>query len=316
MNKIKENLMVKRISIVSLLLLSLLLQGNAFAAVALPWQTTYDCADWTQPVTYSSSPICDGITPAGGWGPPTLTEQITSAANNANGAGGKGQRHWLKGQGTGTCTQTDGNSGGTRIDFNAGVSEIWVRFHLKFQPGFAWTNYEGYKLLYFSHDSGINFNYLQIGTNKANNPLAYYTQYGDQVMYTASEGYVSMYGSPANGTWHSIEIHIKSETSSGAKDGVLQMWVDGINKANYSNVNHGFKSNGWNISGVLIASNIKCIEGTSPQYTDYDDIHVTSTRPANKDASGNYMIGPIGWNGGGIISTPLAPPSNLKVVSK
>lgn len=306
--------MVKRISIVSLLLLSLLLQGNAFAAVALPWQTTYNCADWTQTINPSSNPVCDGLAHMLDAGPPTLAEQITVDANNQSGAGGKGQRHWLKGQG-GTCTQVDGNSGGTRIDFTSSVNEVWVRFYLKFQPGFTWTNYQGYKLIYFNHDGYSNFNYFQIGENGSDGSLDYYTQYGDQAHYPASVGYGTLYGSPANGTWHSIEVHIKSESTSGAKNGVLQMWVDGVNKANYTNVNHGFKSNNWNISGFVIGSNVKCISGTAPQYSDFDDISVTTTRPANTDASGNSMIGPIGWNGGGGVST-LSPPANLKVVAK
>ncbi|MDA8430920.1 MAG: hypothetical protein M0T70_16820 [Geobacteraceae bacterium] len=305
--------MKKGINIICLSLLVLLCKGPAFASVALPWQTTYNCADWTQTVNPSSDPVCDGLTHMLDVGPPSLTEQITSTANNPNGAGGKGQRHWMQGQG-GTCTQVDGNSGGTRIDFNSSVNEIWVRFYLKFQPGFTWTNYQGYKLLYFNHDGFSNFNYFQIGENGSDGSLDYYTQFGDQSHYSASVGYGTLYGSPASGAWHSIEVHIKSETSSGAKDGILQMWVDGVLKANFNNVNHGFKSNNWSISGFVIGSNIKCISGTTPQYSDYDDIYVTSTLPANKDASGNSMIGPIGWSGvtGGTADT-TAPttPANL-----
>lgn len=281
-----------------ILIIAAWFHGQALAAVTLPWQTTYNCPDWTQTINPSSNPVCDGLAHMLDSGPPGLTEQITLAANNPNGAGGKGQRHWMQGQG-GSCTQVDGMSGGTRIDFSSAVTELWVRFYLRFQPGFTWTNYQGYKLLYFNHDGYSNFNYFQIGEYGSDGSIDYYTQFGDQTHYPASVGYGTLYGSPASGAWHSIEVHLKSESASGAKDGVYQVWVDGVLKANYSNVNHGFKSNNWRISGFVIGSNIKCISGTSPQYSDYDDIYVTSTTPSSSDAGGNRMIGPIGWSGGG-----------------
>ncbi|MBJ6727572.1 hypothetical protein [Geomesophilobacter sediminis] len=288
--------------------------GYASAAVSLPWQTTFNCADWTQTINPGTDPVCDGLTREGDWGPPTLTEQITSTANNPNGGGGKGQRHWLQGQGTGTCTQVDGNSGGTRIDFTTGSTEMWVRFYLRFQAGFNWTDYEGYKLIYFNHDGYQNFNYFQIGEWGPEGYLDYVPQFGspNQPAHDqATVGYVTTYGQPARGDWHCIELHIKSESGPGVTDGVAQIWVDGILKGDHHNVDHGFKSNGWTISGFVIGSNIKCINGTTPQYTDYDDISVTATTPANRDAAGNPMIGPIGWNGSG--GATLSAPSGLAV---
>src|SRR5881296_3316998 len=69
-------------------------------AASLLWQTTFNCPkDWTQSMGLADALVCaagDGISGSGAWtstGHP-LGDEITLAANNPGGGGGRGFRHW------------------------------------------------------------------------------------------------------------------------------------------------------------------------------------------------------------------------------
>ncbi|MFZ3066075.1 MAG: fibronectin type III domain-containing protein, partial [Nitrospirota bacterium] len=120
----------------------LLLPNIASAAVNLPWSTTYNCPEWKQA---DGNPNCDGLTAYGGWVTTDgKEEQITSAANYPGGAGGRGQRHWL---GDGSAN----NSGGTKIEFTSPQSELWIRWYMRFQTGFTWSDLQNFKILYIDN---------------------------------------------------------------------------------------------------------------------------------------------------------------------
>lgn len=263
-------------------------QESAFANADLPWTTSYNCTDWQQTSPISSNPNCDGLIKNLDSFPAGFPEQVTVNANFIGGAGGKGQRHWL-------CDGTNVNSGGTTVTFNTSQTEMWARWYMRFQPGFQWSSYQGYKALYLNYGGYNNLNYFMIAYNA--DQLSYYTQFGDATHYNCDNcGWLSLYGAQSDGSWHSFEIHVKSETSSG-NDGIYQLWVDGALKVDQRKVNHGLVSSGRTLSGFVIGSNAKVPSNGVCNYVDYDDISVASSIPANRDSANNPMIGPIGWSG-------------------
>ncbi len=223
-------------------------------------------------------------------------ELITSTANYSGGNGGKGQRHWL-GDGE------NNNSGGTIIGFNTGQTEIWVRWYMRFQTGFAWAGYSGFKILYLLEPSRATLNYFMVA--KGSNTFTYSTQVGDHLNWENTDaGWQQTFcggGTTSDGSWHCIELHLKSETGVGTNDGILQWWADGVLKGNFNNVNHGFTSGGKTIGAILIGSNSKYPDnGLVPYYVDYDDIAISTTG----------YIGPISQTPD---TTPPAAPTGVTV---
>src|SRR5437867_9355689 len=81
--------------------------------ITLPWSTTYNCLEMVQgtsPWNAYPAPLCDSIQSFGGWTANGQGEQITSAANNPGGGGGRGQRQWV-------CDGSNCNSGSTIVNF-------------------------------------------------------------------------------------------------------------------------------------------------------------------------------------------------------
>lgn len=114
------------------------------ASVTLPFSTTYNCTPNNQ--TDVGWPNCDGMSSHGSW---TATngglEQITNAANNPNGGGGNGQRHWIS-------DGKNGNSGSITVSF-AGVPEIYISYCVRFQSGLQFfTNSGTHKMIYFTNN--------------------------------------------------------------------------------------------------------------------------------------------------------------------
>jgi hypothetical protein len=77
----------------------------------------------------------------GGWAPSghPAGDQITLAANNPAGGGGRGFRHW-RGDGVNV------NGGGISINFPGSYSEMWMRFYMRYQAGFQFSQ------LYYTKD--------------------------------------------------------------------------------------------------------------------------------------------------------------------
>ena len=264
--------------ILTLVLLSLLSLHEASAAVTLPWSTTYDCADWTQTDGLRLADMnCDGMHGAGSWtcdngdGSQRM-EQITVSANNPDGGGGKGQRHW---EGDGYTN----NSGGVSVVFNTPQTELWVRWYLKFEEGYKWDEFIVNKLIYifatdFPDKAAIVDWYFSDG-------FAIIPQAGDGNPRSCSNcGWATvMGGTTADGLWHEFEVHIEMDTDG--TDGVAEAWIDGAQVFSFSDVDYG-TSTGWAYldigSNQIYPGNGRCMT------VDFDDISINNT---------NY-IGPIG----------------------
>jgi hypothetical protein len=265
-------------------------QSPSAQSGSLLFQTTLNCADWNQTSSgLLDSNVCasgDGIAGSGAWTSSNgRGDQITAAANNAGGAGGKGFRHW-RGNGS------NNGGGGLTITLPHSVTEMWVRLYMRFQSGFGWSggnpsytkdNYWGgcgSGCVIFGHQGGawgINYN----GS----------TNYPSSMTWAASQG-----GPTGDGQWHSYEYHLRQNGSSA----IIELWVDGVRYLNNRSADLG--SNPW--QSFKLGENQSSVTGCSSDcYTDYDDLAISTTG----------YIGPIGSPSSGGGTMPAAP-VNLRVV--
>jgi hypothetical protein len=307
------------------------------------WSTTFNCSEWVQ---YSGgswySMSCDNVdTPpqyrcVDTYTMPGLTAtsyqytEITSDANYSSGGGGRGYRLW---QGHTAQWDTDSgggtnNSGYSSITFNTLQDEFWVRTKTRWQNGWAWTGLYQEKFFYIFCDSGMTAHPLFIfpyGQNGADMALLQNGTGGERKC-TSGCGWTTMYPTAtSDGSWHSIELHLKKESVNCGADGVFQFWLDGVLKIDYHDVRYvhandcskpysstGFRRiNLGGNAGVLTNGQPNCM------YHDYDDIVVANTSYTGfvKDAQGNNMIGPIGGARlGGAPPSPPSPPQNLRII--
>ena len=249
------------------------------------WETSYDCADWN---TYGDPLDCDGLSKCGGWTCSGLYEQITSAANNPNGTGGKGQRHWV-GDGT------NSNSGGIAVEFSHPQKELWVRWYMRYEDGFSWDPLQYDKILYFHSGSTSLIPEFVWGDQFA--LIAQSTSdYYQARCYDC--GWPRVYPSNiSDGCWHFFEIHVGMDTNQ--LDGVAQFWLDGVLLINESDVDWSdgnlSSMEGWTNFGI--GSNQNSPDNGRCMAVDFDDVVVYNQTPPNLDAFGNAFIGPVNNNG-------------------
>lgn len=237
----------------------------SFAGVDLPWSTTFECGEWTQSDGRDRDNVnCDGMTGWGGW---TASggeeEQIALAANNPEGGGGKGQRHWV-GDGE------NNNSGGLSVTFNSAQSEFWVRWYMRYANGFQWDPLSYDKILYIDPGTPRAFILEWYGADKCN----IRTAIGNNNLSASGFGWnTTMGGSSSDGQWHCLELHVKMDTDG--TDGIAEMWVDGRKTLSYSNVDYSTKP-GWDRIGI--GSNQYKPNNGSVKAVDFDDIAISATR--------------------------------------
>lgn len=237
-------------------------------AVTLPWSCTFDCDDWLQ---YNDPLDCCGLNPGGSWTcgwtyGATIYEQITSAANYPGGAGGKGQRHWL-GPGENEC------SGGTYLYFATSQYDVYFRWYMRYQSGFqGGGGGTGNKVLYWFSNSVVGV--LVMRWDSVNMSWEGFFPY----VYSTGGGWLDLFPSGiSDGTWHYFEMRTKIETQTSPANGIWQLWVDGVQKANITNINYGLLGSGW--EHVLIGSNVKGVLNSVCMAVDYDDIAIATTGP-------------------------------------
>jgi hypothetical protein len=268
-----------------------------YAAVPLPWSTTYNCPDWTQSDGLYGVVQCDGLTGEGGWtcdnGDGTVREEhITVLANYPGGGGGKGQRHWL-GDGINNI------SGGMRISLTSLEPELWIRWYMRYEGGFTWLALNNQKILYINA-AGPNAVIPQYAWSDETRVVSrdyggYYSSGpgGGWNTVMAAGGTDARGNKTSDGQWHRYEVHIKADTNGA--DGIAEMWIDGIRRVHVTNANFGAR--GWD--DIAIGENgFEPVNGRC-MAVDFDDFAIRATGP----------IGPVGP------ADTLAPaaPTNLTV---
>jgi hypothetical protein len=122
----------------------------------------------------------------------------------------------------------------------------------------------------------------------------------------------------SDGSWHSTEYHIKLESPYCSQNGVFQYWLDGILVADSHDMQYvkaAYCSLDSRIRMIVLGQNGALFNSTQPACLahDFDDLKIVDpTYPTFvQDASGNQMIGPIGWGAGSppYISSP-SPTNN------
>jgi len=261
---------------------------TVFAGVTLPWSTSFDeteCTEWTKDESdpnYRNPIDCGGVQEA--LGQPDSCgnyEQITSSANNPNGSGGLGQRHWY-GDGGSPQGSNDG-SGGLYVLLDDHPDEIWVRWYMKFPTSLQWDPNSGLhydKLLYIdlyplSTDVEVivewagadGFVFAKQGMGSVTNP-------------TSSQGWATVMNNSdleGDGQWHYYEAHIKIDTDG--TDGIAEMWIDDTKIIDEQSVDFGGDSfSVTGISGILLGSNQEWIlDGSGCNPVDFDDYAISAT---------------------------------------
>jgi len=267
----------------------LALSQTSSAQSSLLFQTTFNCADWNQNMGLLDGNVCvtgDGIAGHGGWTTGSgNVDQITAAANNPSGAGGKGFRHW-RGNGTNSA------GGGIHITLPQSVTEMWMRLYMRYQLGFAWSPSGSPLYTKDNYWGACGSGCLIFGIQGSNSWGVNYngsTNYPSSLSWSASQG-----GATGDGQWHAYEYHVKQNGSSAT----VEVWVDGVRYLRNTAANLG--SNPWN--SFSLGENQSSVAGCSNDcYTDYDDIAISTS-------------GYIGLLGGSSSSSAPTAPVNLRII--
>ena len=262
--------------------------NSSMASITLPWSTSFDCNAVTY--RYGDTITCDGLETISNKGFPGY---ITAEANRP-GSVGNGLKHNLY---DGVWPDMD-NSDSLGAEFTTPQKELWFRFHIAYKNGFHWGSYEFDKWIYL-YTSGYATNAIMESHHQ--DQCTIYAMQGMGYAATGDGGWQTYWaggGTNSNGSWHSVEFHIKMDTNGA--DGIAEYWIDGVQKASSSNVDFSGGStearSGWTLFEIHTNQadvlNAGSIGSPSPLY--YDDFAISSTG----------YIGPIS---GSDIIPPVAP---------
>jgi hypothetical protein len=161
----------------------------------------------------------DGIRGNGAWTTRNGSlDQITAAANNPAGGGGRGFRHWV-GDGLNNA------AGGIVVSFGP-VSEMWFRYYIRFQSGFTWGRGVNMKTIYcnrgqpgtfyFGLHDGVIGGHVEVDrTGGSGNHLSRVTWAQWQ------------HGRTGDGKFHVLEVHAKMNSTGASSDGTFEFWLNG-----------------------------------------------------------------------------------------
>lgn len=206
-------------------------------------------------------------------------DSIITAASRSGAGGDRGHRHTL-GYGT------NQNGGSINIQWGgstaAGALEFWLQWWARYADGLRPTGTK------WSYEKTVECNdpgpvRVTVGWTQQGNGQFGATPYQPQVTYTSSAVWGDIAPSGiADGTWHKYQVHLKANSTTGAgADGVFEMWLDGTQQANLTNVQYSSAPgsfNGWYYLGYSI--NMSVVSTATPSsalYIDFDDILLSTT---------------------------------------
>lgn len=237
----------------------------------------------------------------------TQHSQILTAANYPMGEGGGGWRTYFNGD------SRNEMSTGAAIYFPVNTTDFWLRFYYKFPLGQTFGGIKEHKIIYLFNNGGTSAN---VCFPQGDNDIALQPRntMGSPDIYFSGGGWQTINSNSviSDDSWHYYEFHFGLGTSGG-NDGVFQMWVDGINRANRTDLDwfNGGTANPTGWSRVYIPSNHNVMTLAGCNGNDLDDIAVATPTYAGfiQDARGQDMIGPV--NAGDV--TPPSSPQGLAV---
>lgn len=271
-------------------------QPTAYPSDFLHWQGEPDIPEGWAGVYILGSMLDASVRPGN-------TMQIGEA--NRRGATGKAVTFWQEGRFGGDWSSDEQ----LMLSFS-GRTEVWVRFYIKFDPGWQWVAGEAYnKIIRFTHFSGVNpIQYFQGGSHhpigaihtyhegSSNDALQAIFRY-DNVYFPdgatpSHPRYAAFYPGGGNfggggtfnyaqdGLWHEFILGVKLNSAAGVADGEWHCYVDG--NLEYSDTTlawidtGGDMSHTWNFM-VLGGNDYNFIGNTLEQYYSVDDVVVATT---------------------------------------
>lgn len=253
--------------LILILIIILCVPCFSFAAVSLPWSTTFDCAEWAQSDGVDTG--CDGLERYKNYTcEPCSSEEveIITAANNPDGGGGRGYRH-IDGNGV------NSGAGALRLVFTSGQTELWIRWYMKYESGTYWSPLSYDKILYIDDLDG---DWVIVKLN-SDDSVGVRTVMGDEVGSSSGTGWETMMGgSTSDGKWHYNEVHLKRDTNG--TDGIAEWWIEDtngdINKVlNIHNMDYGETTMNY----IYFDANQSSIGNAGCINVDYDDMAVNNT---------------------------------------
>ena len=222
-------------------------------------------------------------------------QQVSLAANYPGGGGGRGWRRYVCGGPNGSVSPATGS---LMLNIPNHVSEFWLRFYTRWETGYAWDNaaatgfpagLDFQKVLYIrplsgnsgavmdlTHADGMNMS-AQDGQGRTGSTTfaANCSACGWNTLNP--NGTSGTYGANhGDNSWHAIEIHIKDQSGSGTRDGVWELWIDGVLKSSQNDINWSTGSP-VGISSIQFMINHISTSHTTPKYNDIDDIAISTT---------------------------------------
>ncbi|WP_299077906.1 fibronectin type III domain-containing protein [uncultured Paraglaciecola sp.] len=207
-------------------------------------------------------------------------QSVVTAAANPNTLSPYGARFWND-DGTNAVTPK------AKINLEAAEPELWVRWYMRYQPGFAWSsgnpNYD--KTIYFWENGpggvSILFEHAS-GTFMILSGSGAFTE----VPASPTISWQDVFGATSDGLFHLFEMHVKMDTDG--TDGIAQAWIDGVKIIDSSTADF----NGMlGIKRGDFHSNQSSVSNSGPEYIDYSDME-WSINPSQISPDGDRWIGP------------------------
>lgn len=215
---------------------------------------------------------------------------------------------------SGKCLKADITATGTRwyIMHNLNEAEPYIRFYAK-RVGFDGSGGNKFLKLFGENIDYVNYANITFGQEYTNGIFRTVNTGGGEGLEndTTCNWYWSAHSLPCIGTanlttgdldmednrWYAFEVHVYPNTN-GNFDGIIQVWVDGVKRLDYSNLR---MRNDNNIRNFTDMSFVNYIGGTLAGNYEmwFDDVVVS-----------DEYIGPVEFDD----TTPPGAPQNLNVL--
>ncbi len=294
------------------------------------WPTCLQCGN--NDAGYNNGADLDG-TPAGWsywrneeyWNPypssgatPNSHPSLEVSDANHYGSSGKALTNWHESQ---------PNSNGWGSDailakyLGSNYKELYVQFKIKLQPGWQWASgtpsEKMFRVFHWDTETkgqGLFFKNDTVGTEAplvisdlSNRPAPYGTDWfisfrcdPQATNYFCSPTYNPHTSIPSNdniedGNWHQITFHVKLNSSAGVADGIYEMWMDGSQILDKTDMNYissgGNIDAGWNAVafGGNAFNQYSDPINKAEQWYAIDDVVVSTTTIAQNSSSEGFV---------------------------
>jgi len=179
-----------------------------------------------------------------------------------------------------------------RLEMNSSHTEVWIMFDLYIPANYYHRSQGGgsnnkffalYRNPYSSPGFQVNFSTIPNGSGGSNLEIHSYNNGSENPIQTPDSGRSFITAADA-GKWQNIVMHFKVPTGQGTGDGVMQMWKNGAQVVNITNLAAwgGTDKNYFDAAYILGWSN----SGFASETTFYVDNFVISDTPLGVNPPG------------------------------